>query len=112
MTEKTIVHQFLPGAQSWGPAAELGSASNALPIFSHLTLAASQGKASELAPVLGSLGQRGGEDCRLPFAVLQGHQDQSPSHMSVVKPTDMCILSAEGSLGDTFVGQKFQNLSD
>lgn len=59
------MHQALPGGQSWGPGAGLGAPSNSWAIFSNLIMAASQGKVSELALVLGSLGQRRGEGRRL-----------------------------------------------
>lgn len=70
MTERTTVCRFLPRAQSWEPGAEVGTASNAVTTFSHFTLAASQGKTRELAPGLGSEGQKKGGDRRLRPAAL------------------------------------------
>lgn len=52
---------FPPGAQGWEPGARLGTASNSLALFPNVTVAASQGQARQLAPLLGSQDQREGE---------------------------------------------------
>lgn len=49
-------NERFPGAQNWEPGARLKTVSNSWAPFSNHIMAASQGKARELAPVLGQLG--------------------------------------------------------
>lgn len=112
MTEKTTMHQFLPGAQSWGSTAELGSASNALAIFSHSHPGslAGQGKRAGLSPGQPEPERRRGLQ---PALCCPSKAPRTVSKSHVCGQAEILfVLMAEGSLGATSVGQKFQNLRD
>lgn len=104
------MHQFLPGALSWEPAAELGTALNSLAIFSNLIMAASQGKASELAPGLGSPGQRKGEGS-CPLLSFKGTRTRlQVKYMAYGQAKILCLLRVEGSPGDIRCGPETSEL--